>query len=212
MRAVLYQKKPILRVVLPGSVPPSELHCDADYFHDANEINFWVRTSYLSLLASYILPLTSYFLHPKLCDDQVPITPVWGSNSLWAESAAGVGDFAPFEALPGQVPCGRRTHDLLAMLLHLLTSRVRCWYAGRPLLWQPMQALYRRERERRATRLVRFSSHPAAPLPPAEQPHQKQAHARRRHGEAWLLCGGAPARRACEEERRIPTRDLLSLT
>ena len=108
--SVLYQKKPILRVVLPGSVPPSELHCDADYFHDANEINFWV-----------------------------PITPVWGSNSLWAESfvpsaasnapkttgpslpplinpvlippfclhippnrAAGVGDFAPFEALPGQ--------------------------------------------------------------------------------------------------------------
>ena len=35
---VLYQRKPILRVVLPGSVPPTAMHCDADYFHNENEL------------------------------------------------------------------------------------------------------------------------------------------------------------------------------
>ena len=39
---IFYQRKPILRVVLPGSVAPTQFHCDADYFHDSNEINFWV--------------------------------------------------------------------------------------------------------------------------------------------------------------------------
>ena len=39
--AILYQRKPILRVVLPGSVAPTQLHCDADYYHDANELNYW---------------------------------------------------------------------------------------------------------------------------------------------------------------------------
>ena len=38
---LLYQRKPILRVVLPGSVAPTKMHCDADYFHDTNELNFW---------------------------------------------------------------------------------------------------------------------------------------------------------------------------
>ena len=70
--ALLYQRKPILRVVLPGSVAPTALHCDADYFHDANELNFWV-----------------------------PLTPVWGSNSLWSESSPGAGDYAPFVTGPG---------------------------------------------------------------------------------------------------------------
>lgn len=71
---LLYQRKPILRVVLPGSVPPSKLHCDADYYHDSNEVNFWV-----------------------------PFSRVWGSNSLWSESAPGRGDYAPFECEPGQL-------------------------------------------------------------------------------------------------------------
>ena len=71
--ALLYQRKPILRVVLPGSVAPTAMHCDADYFHDSNEINYWV-----------------------------PLTPVWGSNSLWVESAPGAGDFAPFVAGAGE--------------------------------------------------------------------------------------------------------------
>jgi hypothetical protein len=70
---LLYQRKPILRVVMPGSVPPTKRHCDADYYHDANEINFWV-----------------------------PLTRVWGSNTLWSESAPGARDFAPFEARPGE--------------------------------------------------------------------------------------------------------------
>ena len=72
--ALLYQRKPILRVVLPGSVPPTALHCDADYWHDANELNFWV-----------------------------PLTRVAGANSLWSETEPGKGDFAPFVAAPGQL-------------------------------------------------------------------------------------------------------------
>lgn len=70
---LLYQAKPILRVVMPGSVAPTRLHCDADYYHDSNELNFWV-----------------------------PLTDVWGSNTLWSESSPGAGDYAPFEAGAGQ--------------------------------------------------------------------------------------------------------------
>jgi hypothetical protein len=71
---LLYQATPVLRVVLPGSVAPCQPHCDADYFHDPNEINYWL-----------------------------PLTKVWGSNTLWAESRPGAGDFAPFELEPGQL-------------------------------------------------------------------------------------------------------------
>ena len=35
---LLYQSTPVLRVVMPGSVPPCKPHCDADYFHDPNEV------------------------------------------------------------------------------------------------------------------------------------------------------------------------------
>ena len=70
---LLYQRKPILRVVLPGSVAPTQMHCDADYWHDANELNYWV-----------------------------PLSRVWGGNSLWSESTPGAGDFAAFEAGPGE--------------------------------------------------------------------------------------------------------------
>eukprot|EP00966_Prymnesium_polylepis_P315363 7286821-Prymnesium_polylepis.1 len=71
--SLLYQRKPILRVVLPGSVAPTQLHCDADYYHDSNELNFWV-----------------------------PLTHCWGANSLWSESVSGLGDYAAFDAGPGQ--------------------------------------------------------------------------------------------------------------
>lgn len=71
---LLYQAVPVLRVVLPGSVAPCKPHCDADYFHDINEVNYWL-----------------------------PLTKVWGSNTLWAESAPGLGDYAPFELSPGQL-------------------------------------------------------------------------------------------------------------
>ena len=64
---LLYQRKPILRVVMPGSVAPTALHCDADYFHSENELNFWV-----------------------------PLVAVDGRNSLYCESAPGAGDYSPF--------------------------------------------------------------------------------------------------------------------
>lgn len=70
---LLYQRKPILRVVLPGSVAPTQCHCDADYYHDANELNFWV-----------------------------PLSKVSGSNSLYSESEPGKGDYKAFEAGPGE--------------------------------------------------------------------------------------------------------------
>ena len=70
---LLYQRKPILRCVLPGSVAPTQLHCDADYFHDSNEVNFWV-----------------------------PLTHCSGATSLWSESAPGLGDYADFVAGPGE--------------------------------------------------------------------------------------------------------------
>jgi len=65
---ILYQAVPILRVVFPGSVPPCKLHTDADYWHDSNELNFWV-----------------------------PLVPVADANSLWAESEPGKGDFHSFD-------------------------------------------------------------------------------------------------------------------
>ena len=36
------QSEPVLRVVLHDSVAPCKPHCDADYYHDASELNFWV--------------------------------------------------------------------------------------------------------------------------------------------------------------------------
>jgi len=65
---ILYQHQPILRIIVPDSEPPIKPHCDADYWHNSNEINFWV-----------------------------PLVHVANTNSLWVESAPGAGDFAPFE-------------------------------------------------------------------------------------------------------------------
>ena len=65
---VLFQAVPVLRCVLPGSVAPCQPHVDADYFHDASELNFWL-----------------------------PLTAVAGANSLYSESAPGLGDYAPFD-------------------------------------------------------------------------------------------------------------------
>ena len=46
---VLFQAVPVLRCVLPGSVAPCQPHVDADYFHDASELNFWLPVSYTHL-------------------------------------------------------------------------------------------------------------------------------------------------------------------
>lgn len=48
-------------------------HTDSDYHHQPNELNVWL-----------------------------PLTRAAGSNTLWAESAPGLGDFHPFELVPGQ--------------------------------------------------------------------------------------------------------------
>jgi hypothetical protein len=68
-----YQASPSLRVHMPHTRALGVPHCDRDYFHQPSEINFWI-----------------------------PLTRVFASNSLTAESAPGRGDFAPFEAGPGE--------------------------------------------------------------------------------------------------------------
>ena len=65
---LVYQAMPTLRVHLPGTGKPLiRKHNDAEYFHQPNEINVWL-----------------------------PLTRTFGSNTLWAESVPGRGDFHPF--------------------------------------------------------------------------------------------------------------------
>jgi hypothetical protein len=66
---VVYQKKPTLRVHLPSREPVGRAHRDAWYHHPCTELNWWI-----------------------------PVTKAFGSNTLYAESAPGAGDFHPFEA------------------------------------------------------------------------------------------------------------------
>ena len=71
---VIYQCPPTLRVHMPGHVPTIKMHCDSEFDrHESGEINFWI-----------------------------PFTPVWDSNTLWAESSPEEGDFEPFDLSPGQ--------------------------------------------------------------------------------------------------------------
>jgi hypothetical protein len=71
---VVYQGTPSLRVHLPGTGKPLiRKHNDAEYFHQPNEINCWMA-----------------------------LTPTFGSNTLWAESTPGRGDFHPFECEEGE--------------------------------------------------------------------------------------------------------------
>ena len=70
-----YQRDPNFRCHLPGTGHVLvHKHCDADYFHQPNEVNIWV-------------PLSEG---------------VHGSNTLWLESVPGRGDFRPMELRPGQ--------------------------------------------------------------------------------------------------------------
>ena len=74
----VYQAEPTLRVHLAGTGRALGVpHVDADYFHQPGEVNWWL-----------------------------PLTPCWGSNTLWCESAPGAGDYAAFE-LPGAGSCRR---------------------------------------------------------------------------------------------------------
>jgi hypothetical protein len=66
---LLFQVEPNFRCHLAGTGHLLvHKHKDADYFHQPNELNFWV-----------------------------PLTPTFGTNTLWAESTPGAQDFSPFE-------------------------------------------------------------------------------------------------------------------
>ena len=70
---IAYQRSPTLRVSLPCSVPLGHAHVDYEYHHPPSEVNFWI-----------------------------PLTRVFGNNSLFAETEPGAGDFHPFEGCWGQ--------------------------------------------------------------------------------------------------------------
>ena len=71
--SVVCQRDPTFRCVMPSDSAVGIPHCDADYLHQASEINFWL-----------------------------PLTRVYGSNTLWVESSPGLGDFHPLELEYGQ--------------------------------------------------------------------------------------------------------------
>jgi hypothetical protein len=66
--SVAFQRYPVLRVSFPSAKPHNPRHCDAQYHHQAGELNFWL-----------------------------PLTAVWGGNTLHTESAPGRADFHPLE-------------------------------------------------------------------------------------------------------------------
>jgi hypothetical protein len=69
-----FQRVPTVRVHLPENVAVGEFHTDGDYNHGQGEVNFWV-----------------------------PVTPTWGSNSVWIEREPGRGDHAPTSLAPGEM-------------------------------------------------------------------------------------------------------------
>ena len=73
-QGILYQREPNIRCHYPSTGRQLVLrHCDADYHHQPNEINFWV-----------------------------PCTSSYGTNTLWTESEPGRGDYHPCELSVGQ--------------------------------------------------------------------------------------------------------------
>jgi ectoine hydroxylase-related dioxygenase (phytanoyl-CoA dioxygenase family) len=69
-----FQRVPTVRVHLPGNLAVGEFHTDGDYNHKQREVNFWV-----------------------------PVTPTWGSNSVWIEQELGQHDYAPVSLAPGEM-------------------------------------------------------------------------------------------------------------
>jgi ectoine hydroxylase-related dioxygenase (phytanoyl-CoA dioxygenase family) len=69
-----FQRSPTFRVHLPDNIAVGEFHVDGDYNHQDGEVNFWV-----------------------------PLTPVWGSNSLWIEETLGGRDYQPVVLKPGEL-------------------------------------------------------------------------------------------------------------
>ena len=64
---LLFQREPSFRCHTPSPRPTGRPHTDAEYGHQISELNVWL-----------------------------PMCRAFGSNSLWAETAPGRGDFAPF--------------------------------------------------------------------------------------------------------------------
>lgn len=68
-QGVVYQSPPTIRVAMPSRAPTIQVHSDGQYpRHQNAEINFWV-----------------------------PVTRVWGNNTLHVESEPGKGDFRAVE-------------------------------------------------------------------------------------------------------------------
>jgi hypothetical protein len=70
---IQYQRAPTLRVYTPSVVPMGKMHNDRDYNHQPSEINFWL-----------------------------PLTNVFGSNTMWVESEENKGDFRPLTMKYGE--------------------------------------------------------------------------------------------------------------
>lgn len=71
---VYHQAVPTFRVQFPGNLGVGEMHKDADYRHQDGELNCWV-----------------------------PLTPVYGSNTIWIEASRGGCNYQPWTLKPGQV-------------------------------------------------------------------------------------------------------------
>lgn len=71
---IVYQARPTFRVHLVGNMAVSEFHCDGDYNHLPQELNFWV-----------------------------PLTRVYDTNAVWIESTEGAADYKPHELDYGQM-------------------------------------------------------------------------------------------------------------
>ena len=70
---IQYQRAPTLRVYTPSVVPMGKMHNDRDYNHQPSEINFWL-----------------------------PLTTVFGTNTMWVESEENKGDFHPLTMKYGE--------------------------------------------------------------------------------------------------------------
>jgi hypothetical protein len=79
-----YQATPTFRVHIPNNVAVGEFHTDTKYGHPDGEITFWL-----------------------------PLTPAFGTNSVWVESAPGTADYHPIIMQPGAMfvfDAGRLRH------------------------------------------------------------------------------------------------------
>ena len=72
--SVFFQAAPCLRMACPSGMAATHPHCDAMYYHQPGQINYWL-----------------------------PLTHAFGNNSLWVESAPFRLDHAPLDVKCGEV-------------------------------------------------------------------------------------------------------------